>query len=193
MIRIGLTGSIGMGKTTAGQFFADAGVPVYDADLVVHQLYSGEAVPVIAEHFPSAVIDDRVDRKILSGLVLNNPERLRLLETIVHPLVHQKEQEFLQQARDNGDPVVVLDIPLLFETGTMHRVDKIVVVSAPYEIQRQRVLAREGMTEEKFAAILARQMPDAEKRLKADFVVDTGQDKAYARDQILDILAALKK
>lgn len=182
-----------MGKSTTAQLFADAGVPVYDADAVVHQLYNGEAVPLIAEAFPDAVIDTRVDRKILSGLVLNHPERLRQLEKIVHPLVHAREKQFLLQAQDNGADCVLLDIPLLFETGGTGRVDQIVVVSAPYAIQRQRVLAREGMSEAKFEAILARQMPDAEKRLKADFIVDTGHDEDYARQQVAEILAVLKK
>lgn len=192
MIRIGLTGSIGMGKSTTAQLFAEAGVPVYDADAVVHQLYQGEAVPLIATAFPDAVIEGRVDRKILSTLVLNNPTLLRQLENIVHPLVHACEKQFLQAAQQNGASVVLLDIPLLFEVGGMNRVDKIVVVSAPYEIQRQRVLARDGMSEEKFQAILARQMPDAEKRSKADFIIDTGHDKDYARKQVAEILLALQ-
>lgn len=192
MIRIGLTGSIGMGKSTTAQLFAEAGVPVYDADAIVHQLYQGEAVPLIADAFPDAVKNGRVDRKILSSLVFNNQERLRQLENIVHPLVHAEEKLFLQQAQQNGALYVLLDIPLLFEAGGTARVDKIVVVSAPYEIQKQRVLAREGMSEEKFQAILARQMPDAEKRSKADFIVDTGNGIDYARKQVAEILLALQ-
>ncbi|HWD14822.1 dephospho-CoA kinase [Pseudochrobactrum sp. sp1633] len=192
MIRLGLTGSIGMGKSTTAQIFADRGVPVYDADAVVHQLYQGEAVPLIAEAFPEAVIDGRVDRKILSACVLGKPDELKKLENIVHPLVRAKEQQFLRDAEAKGEPLVVLDIPLLFETGAMDRVDKILVVSAPYEIQRERVLSREGMTEEKFQAILARQMPDEQKRAKADFIVDTGQDKDFARQQVFSILEKLQ-
>ena len=192
MIKLGLTGSIGMGKSTTAQIFADKGVPVYDADATVHQLYQSEAVPLIAEAFPEAVIDGRIDRKILSASVLGKPEQLKKLETIVHPLVHAKEQQFLRDAEAKGARLVVLDIPLLFETGGTGRVDKILVVSAPYEIQRQRVLKRENMTEEKFQSILARQMPDAEKRTKADFIVDTGQDKNFARQQVSEILEKLQ-
>ena len=192
MIRLGLTGSIGMGKSTTAQIFADRGVPVYDADAVVHQLYQGEAVPLIAEAFPEAVKDGHVDRKILSACVLGRPDELKKLENIVHPLVRAKEQQFLRDAEAKGEPLVVLDIPLLFETGAMDRVDKILVVSAPYEIQRERVLSREGMTEEKFQAILARQMPDEVKRAKADFIVDTGQDKDFARQQVFSILEKLQ-
>lgn len=191
MIKLGLTGSIGMGKSTTAQIFADKGVPVYDADAVVHQLYQSEAVPLIAEAFPKAVINGQIDRKILSACVLGKPDQLKRLEAIVHPLVHAKEQQFLRDAEAKGAKLVVLDIPLLFETGGTGRVDKILVVSAPYEIQRQRVLKRENMTEEKFQSILARQMPDAEKRAKADFIVDTGQDKDFARQQVSEILEKL--
>ncbi len=191
MIKLGLTGSIGMGKSTTAQIFADRGVPVYDADAVVHQLYQSEAVPLIADAFPEAVIDGQVDRKILSASVLGKPDELKKLENIVHPLVHAKEQQFLRDAEVKGAKLVVLDIPLLFETGGTNRVDKILVVSAPYEMQRERVLSRENMTEEKFQSILARQMPDAEKRAKADFIVDTGQDKEFARQQVSEILEKL--
>lgn len=191
MIRLGLTGSIGMGKSTTAQIFADKDVPVYDADAVVHQLYQSEAVPLIAEAFPEAVIDGQIDRKILSASVLGKPDELKKLENIVHPLVHAKEQQFLCDAETKGAKLVVLDIPLLFETGGTNRVDKILVVSAPYEMQRERVLSRENMTEEKFQSILARQMPDAEKRAKADFIVDTGQDKEFARQQVSEILEKL--
>lgn len=191
MIKLGLTGSIGMGKSTTAQLFAEKGVPVYDADATVHQLYQSEAVPLIAEVFPEAVIDGQIDRKILSASVLGKPDQLKKLENIVHPLVHAKEQQFLRDAEAKGAKLVVLDIPLLFETGGTGRVDKILVVSAPYDIQRQRVLERENMTEEKFQSILARQMPDAEKRAKADFIVDTGQDKDFARQQVSEILEKL--
>lgn len=191
MIKLGLTGSIGMGKSTTAQFFAEKGVPVYDADATVHQLYQSEAVPLIAEAFPEAVIDGQIDRKILSASVLGKPDQLKKLENIVHPLVHAKEQQFLRAAEAKGAKLVVLDIPLLFETGGTNRVDQILVVSAPYEMQRERVLSRENMTEEKFQSILARQMPDAEKRAKADFIVDTGRDKDFARQQVSDILEKL--
>ena len=191
MIKLGLTGSIGMGKSTTAQLFAEKGVPVYDADATVHQLYQSEAVPLIAEAFPEAVIDGKIDRKILSASVLGKPDELKKLEKIVHPLVHAKEQQFLRDAEAKGAKLVVLDIPLLFETGGTGRVDKILVVSAPYDIQRQRVLERENMTEEKFQSILARQMPDAEKRAKADCIVDTGRDKDFARQQVSDILEKL--
>lgn len=191
MIKLGLTGSIGMGKSTTAQLFAEKGVPVYDADATVHQLYQSEAVPLIAEAFPEAVIDGKIDRKILSASVLGKPDELKKLEKIVHPLVHAKEQQFLRDAEAKGAKLVVLDIPLLFETGGIGRVDKILVVSAPYDIQRQRVLERENMTEEKFQSILARQMPDAEKRAKADFIVDTGRDKDFARQQVSEILDKL--
>ncbi len=191
MIKLGLTGSIGMGKSTTAQLFAEKGVPVYDADATVHQLYQSEAVPLIAEAFPEAVIDGKIDRKILSTSVLGKPDELKKLEKIVHPLVHAKEQQFLRDAEAKGAKLVVLDIPLLFETGGTGRVDKILVVSAPYDIQRQRVLERENMTEKKFQSILARQMPDAEKRTKADFIVDTGRDKDFARQQVSDILEKL--
>lgn len=192
MIKLGLTGSIGMGKSTTAQLFAEKGVPVYDADATVHQLYQSEAVPLIAEAFPEAVIDGQIDRKILSASVLGKPELLKKLETIVHPLVHAKEQQFLRDAAAKGAKLVVLDIPLLFETDGTGRVDKILVVSAPYAIQRQRVLERENMTEAKFQSILARQMPDAEKRAKADFIVDTGRDKDFARQQVSEILEKLQ-
>ena len=191
MIKLGLTGSIGMGKSTTAQLFAEKGVPVYDADATVHQLYQSEAVPLIAEVFPEAVIDGKIDRKILSTSVLGKPDELKKLEKIVHPLVHAKEQQFLCDAEAKGAKLVVLDIPLLFETSGTGRVDKILVVSAPYDIQRQRVLERENMTEKKFQSILARQMPDAEKRTKADFIVDTGRDKDFARQQVSDILEKL--
>lgn len=191
MIKLGLTGSIGMGKSTTAQLFAEKGVPVYDADATVHQLYQSEAVPLIAEAFPEAVIDGQIDRKILSASVLGKPDELKKLEKIVHPLVHAKEQQFLRYAEAKSAKLVVLDIPLLFETGGTGRVDKILVVSAPYDVQRQRVLERENMTEEKFQSILARQMPDAEKRTKADFIVDTGRDKDFARQQVSDILEKL--
>ncbi|MFN3506854.1 MAG: dephospho-CoA kinase [Allorhizobium sp.] len=192
MIVIGLTGSIGMGKTTTAALFAEEGVPVNDADQVVHDLYRGEAVAPIAELFPDAVIDGVVDRRRLSENLAKNPAKFGELEAIVHPLVRQREKEFLRQQRDLGQPVALLDIPLLFETGAENRVDKIVVVSCGPDVQRQRVLDRPGMSEEKFNLIISRQMPDAEKRSRADYVIDTGHGIDKAREQVKTILEELR-
>jgi dephospho-CoA kinase len=188
---LGLTGSIGMGKSATAAAFRRLGVPVHDADAAVHDLYRGAAAPLIEQAFPGAVVDGIVDRAALSGLVLGSPERIAALERIVHPLVREKEEAFLAQAAAARAPVAVLDIPLLFETGGERRCDAVVVVTAPPEVQRQRVLARPAMTEEKFAAILAKQMPDAEKRARAQFVVDTGRGFTAAERQVRDILRAL--
>jgi dephospho-CoA kinase len=190
---IGLTGSIGMGKSTTMQLFADEGVPVYDADAAVHAIYSGAAVPAVEAAFPGTTADGKVDRQKLSAHVLGNPEALKRLESIVHPMLGTHRQTFLDDAESSGAPVVVLDVPLLFETGGEKRVDAIVVVSAPADVQRTRVLARENMTAEKLDAILARQMPDAEKRKRADFVVDTSSGVEPVRLQIRDILAEVVK
>ena len=192
MIVIGLTGSIGMGKTTTAALFAEEGVPINDADQVVHDLYRSEAVPPIAKLFPDAVIDGVVDRRRLSENLAKNPAKFEELEAIVHPLVRQREKVFLRQQREQKQPLVVLDIPLLFETGAENRVDKIVVVSCAPDVQRQRVLDRAGMTEEKFALILSRQMPDAEKRARADYVIDTGHGIDKAREQVKTILEELR-
>ena len=191
MIKAGLTGSIGMGKSTTAQMFRDEGIAVYDADATVHQLYSGEATPLIEAAFPNTTKDGTVDRTKLSEYVIGKPENMKKLEAIIHPLVHKKEQEFLKQAETRGDKLVVLDIPLLFETGGKNRVDKIIVVTAPAEVQRQRVLAREGMTEEKFEAILARQVPDSEKREQANFVIDTSEGLEAAKERVREIVASL--
>ena len=188
MVVIGLTGSIGMGKTTTAQFFAEAGVPVHDADLVVHQLYANEAAPLIERTFPGTTGPNGVDRDKLAKRVLGNDAALRTLESIVHPLVRREELRFLDAARNAGARVAVLDIPLLFETGGDGRVDAVVVVSAPPEMQRERAFERPGMTEEKFRAMLAKQMPDEEKRRRADFVVDTSKGYDYARTQVHAIL-----
>lgn len=192
MIRIGLTGSIGMGKSTTAGFFAEAGVPVNDADQVVHDLYRGEAVPLLDKAFPGSVTNGVVDRSALSAILAQNPARFRELESIVHPLVQQREIRFLAEQKAAGHRLVLLDIPLLFESGAEKRVDVIVVVSCAPEIQRARVLARPGMTPEKFEMILARQLPDSEKRKRADFVVDTGSGLAEARRQVLEIIAKLQ-
>ena len=193
MIKAGLTGSIGMGKSTTANMFREAGVPVYDADATVHALYEGEATPLIEKAFPGTTKNDKVDRAILGSKVLRNPEAMKKLEAIVHPLVHEKEQDFLKEAKKSGSNLVILDIPLLFETGGKNRVDVIIVVSASEEEQRRRVLAREGMTEEKFEAILARQVPDAEKRKQADFVIDTGKGMQAANDRVKSIIEALSQ
>ena len=190
---IGLTGSIGMGKSTTMQLFAEAGVPVYDADAAVHEVYAGEAVPAVEAAFPGTTGNGKVDRQKLSEKVLGNPEALKKLEQIVHPMLGARRQKFLDGAQSSGAPVVVMDVPLLFETGGEKRVDAVVVVSAPADVQRARVLARENMTPEKLDAILARQTPDAEKRKRADFVVDTSQGIDPVRARIRDILAEVVK
>jgi dephospho-CoA kinase len=190
---LGLTGSLGMGKTTAARYFAEAGVPVHDSDAVVHALYEGKAVPAIERAFPGSTSGGKVDRAKLAAMVLNDSAALARLEAIVHPLVSDSTDEFLADAKAKGAPVVVLDVPLLFEVDTYKRCDAIVVVSAPADIQRQRVLERPGMTEEKFNAILAKQLPDAEKRRRADFIVDSSGDFEHARAQVRDILRAVAK
>jgi dephospho-CoA kinase len=194
MITIGLTGSIGMGKSTTAAMFAKAGVPVYDADAEVHALYApgGEAVAPIEAAFPGVVRDGAVDRAALGARVLGDPAALKALEAIVHPLVGKSRIGFFARAKAQNADMVVLDIPLLFETGGEKNVDAVVVVSAPADLQRQRVLARPGMTPEKFDAIFAKQTPDAEKRARADFVVDTGQGLEAARDQVGQIIAAMR-
>jgi dephospho-CoA kinase len=191
VIKAGLTGSIGMGKSTTAQMFRDEGIAVYDADATVHELYSGEAVPLVEAAFPNTTSDGKVDRTKLSEVVIGKPENMKKLEAIIHPLVHKQEQEFLKDAETRGDKLVVLDIPLLFETGGKNRVDKIIVVTAPAEVQRERVLAREGMTEEKFEAILERQVPDSEKREQADFVIDTSLGLGAAKERVMEIVASL--
>ena len=191
MFRLGLTGSIGMGKSATAQMFRAAGVPVFDADAAVHALYEGRAAPLIDAAFPGVVEGGRVDRARLSGRVVGKADAIRQLESIVHPLVREERARFMDEARAAGMRLVVFDIPLLFETGGEAGVDATVVVSAPPEIQRARVLERPGMTEEKLDGILARQLPDAEKRRRAHFVVDTGRGFAFAEAQVRDILRAL--
>ncbi|NTZ92290.1 dephospho-CoA kinase [Agrobacterium tumefaciens] len=191
MIVIGLTGSIGMGKTTTAKLFAEEGVPVLDSDEVVHALYRGEAVPLIEAAFPGTTISGAVDRQRLAEVLRENPANFSRLEAIVHPLVRQRQEAFLVEASKEARQFALLDIPLLFETGAEKRVDKIVVVSSAPDIQRQRVLSRPGMTQEKFEMILVRQMPDAEKRQRADFVIDSGNGVEAARDQVREILQRL--
>jgi dephospho-CoA kinase len=191
MIILGLTGSIGMGKSTTAAMFREAGVPVHDSDATVHRLYAGKAAPLIEAAFPGVVENGIVNRALLGQRVLGNGDAMKRLEAIVHPLVREAEQSFLAQAAAKRSPVVVLDIPLLFETQGENRVDAVVVVTALADLQRQRVLSRTGMTEEKFQQILARQIPDAEKRRRAHFLVDTGMGMASARRQVRDILRAM--
>jgi dephospho-CoA kinase len=191
MFIIGLTGSLGMGKSTVARFFAEQGVPVHDADAVVHRLYEGEAAAAIEAAFPGATSGGKVDRNKLAALVLDDPAALKKLEAIVHPLVQAAERALLAQARTRGEKLAVLDIPLLFETGSDQRVDAVVVASAAAELQQSRVLARPGMTMEKLEAILGKQMPDAEKRRRADFVVDTSRDFDATRAQVRAILDAV--
>jgi dephospho-CoA kinase len=191
MIVLGLTGSIGMGKSTTAKMFAEAGVPVHDSDEAVHRLYAGKAAPLIEAAFPGVTIGGTVDRTKLAARVLGDPAALKKLEGIIHPLVRADADAFLARHRAAGVPLAVLDIPLLFETGGRGRVDRVVVVSAAPEIQRERVLARPGMTVQKFESILARQMPDAEKRRLADFVVDTGNGFDAARAEVAKIVGGL--
>ncbi|WP_421590002.1 dephospho-CoA kinase [Shinella sp. M27] len=193
MIVLGLTGSIGTGKSTTAGMFRDLGVPVHDADATVHDLYRNEAVAPVAALFPEALKDGSIDRKVLSATLAQAPERFRELEAVIHPLVRARETAFLETQRQKGSALVVLDIPLLYETGGEKRVDKVVVVTCDAETQRQRVLSRPGMTEEKFALILSRQMPDAEKRKRADFIVFTDAGLEAARKQVEEVIETLRE
>lgn len=191
MLVIGLTGSIGMGKTTIADYLAACGIPVFDADAAVHRLYQGPAAHEIENSFPGTVIDGAVDRKRLGKKVIGNPEALQRLEAIIHPKVKEERTRFLHKAAASGSKIAVLEIPLLFETGADKEVDITIVVSAGPDIQRQRALTRPDMTEDKFRDILASQIPDAEKCRRADFIVDTGQDisKTYAEiDRVIESL-----
>ncbi|MCX5494843.1 dephospho-CoA kinase [Kaistia dalseonensis] len=191
MIRIGLTGSIGMGKSTVARFFAAEGAVIHDADAVVHALYRGKAVEPVGALFPEAVVDGAIDRTKLTALLAADPGALKRLEAVVHPLVHEAEIERIAQARAAGRRMIVLDIPLLLETGGESRVDVVVVASAAAELQRERVLRRTGMTVEKFERILGRQMPDAEKRRRAHFVVDTSGRFEATAETVAGIVRAL--
>jgi len=188
MIVLGLTGSIGMGKSTTAKLFAEAGVPVYDADATVHMVYQGEAAPAIEAAFPGTTVDGKVDRARLSAQVVHDPVAIKRLEGIVHPMLRAYHQKFLDDAEQSGAPVAVVDVPLLYETGGEKRVDAVVVVTTTPEIQRERILARANMTQEMLDTILARQLPDAEKRKRADFVVDTSHGLDPVRARIRDIL-----
>jgi dephospho-CoA kinase len=193
MLVLGLTGSIGMGKSTTAKLFEEAGVPVYDADASVHKLYEGEAVPFIEAAFPGTTAGGKVDREKLSERVVHDPAAMKQLEQIVHPMLSAGRQKFFADAEQARAPVVVVDVPLLFETGGEKRVDAVVVVTTSPDLQRERVLARGTMDAAKLDSIIARQMPDAEKRKRADFVVDTSHGLDPVRAQIKDILAAVVK
>jgi dephospho-CoA kinase len=193
MIILGLTGSIGMGKSTTAKLFAEAGVPVYDADAAVHKIYEGEAAPAVEAAFPGTTVGGKVDRNKLSARVVHDPAAIRQLEAIVHPMLGASRQKFFEDAERSGAPVAVVDVPLLYETGGEIRVDAVVVVTTTPKIQRERILARDNMTVEKLDAILARQLPDAEKRKRADFVVDTSDGLDPVRARIRDILEQAAK
>jgi dephospho-CoA kinase len=188
MIILGLTGSIGMGKSTTAKLFAEAGVPVYDADATVHMIYEGEAARAIEAAFPGTTAGGKVDRTKLSAQVVHDAAAMKRLEQIVHPMLRAYHQKFLDDAERSGAPVAVVDVPLLYETGGEKRVDAVVVVTTSPEIQRERILARDNMTGDKLDAILARQLPDAEKRKRADFIVDTSHGLDPVRARIRDIL-----
>lgn len=192
MIVIGLTGSIGMGKTTTAGMFRDEGIPVNDSDAVVHDLYKTDAVEPVGMAFPGSIRDGAVDRAELARQLSLDPDGFKRLEAIVHPLVRQREKQFLQAQITAGADIVLLDIPLLFETGAENRVDVVVVATCDPQIQRQRVLARPGMTEEKFNMILDRQLPDTQKRQRADFLVDTGGGLLLAKQRVQQIIALLR-
>ena len=193
MLILGLTGSIGMGKSTTAKLFMEAGVPVYDADAAVHKIYEGDAAPAVEAAFPGTTVGGKVDRARLSARVVQDQAAIKQLEQIVHPMLGASRQKFLAEAEQSGAPVVVMDIPLLFETGGEKRVDAVVVVTTTPENQRERILARGTMTHEALDAILARQLPDAEKRKRADFVVDTSHGLDPVRTRIRDILAEVVK
>jgi dephospho-CoA kinase len=188
---LGLTGSIGMGKSTTAGFFREAGVPVHDSDAVVHRLYQGEAVGPVEAAFPGVAVDGTIDRAKLAQKLVGNPDAIRQLEAIVHPLVRAVSERFITEQAARGARVIVLDVPLLFETGGETRVDAVVVVSAPVDVQRARVLSRDGMTAERLDALLVRQMSDAEKRARAHFVVDSSRSFDSARAQVHGILRAI--
>jgi dephospho-CoA kinase len=193
MMILGLTGSIGMGKSTTAKLFAEAGVPVYDADAMVHKLYEGEAAPAIEAAFPGTTAGGKVDRQKLSARVVHDPAAIKQLEQIVHPMLGASRQKFFSDAEQSGAPVAVVDVPLLFETGGEKRVDAVVVVTTSAENQRERIMARGTMSAEALDSILARQLPDAEKRKRADFVVDTSHGLDPVRAQIRDILREVVK
>ena len=192
MIVVGLTGSIGMGKSTTAAMFAEAGVLVFDADAAVHRLYEGRAVAPVEAAFPGVAATGKIDRAALGRRVVGDPAAMKRLEAIVHPLVREERQTFLERASADGAEMVVLDIPLLFETGGEGEVDAIVLASAPKAVQKRRVLGRQGMTEARFEAILAQQLPDEEKRRRARFVIETGDGLEAAARQVRQVIEALR-
>ena len=191
MFVLGLTGSIGMGKSTTAEIFRRLGIAVHDSDATVHALYRGEAAPLVEAAFPGTVQDGCVDRKLLAAHVLRDPDAIKRLETIVHPLVRASRAAFMEEAKARGDRIVVVDIPLLYETEAESEVDAVLLVTAPEAVQKERIATREGMTPQKLAAILAKQMPDAEKRRRADFILDTSKGPAEAERQISQLLDRL--
>jgi dephospho-CoA kinase len=191
MFILGLTGSIGMGKSTTAGFLRDAGVPVHDSDAAVHRLYEGGAVAPVEAAFPGVTVEGRIDRAQLSARLIGNPDAIRQLEAIVHPLVRAATQRFVETERSRGARIIVLDVPLLFETGGERNVDAVLVVSAPANVQRARVLKRPGMTAERLDALLARQMSDDDKRARAHFIVDSSRSFESARAQVLGVLRAV--
>jgi dephospho-CoA kinase len=192
MFVLGLTGSIGMGKSTTAAMFRAAGVPVHDSDAAVHALYRGAAVPVVEAAFPGTLQNGEIDRARLAALVIHDASALKRLEAIIHPLVRAERAEFLTSARAAGADLVVLDIPLLFETGCDGEVDAVLLVSAPEDVQKARIAARPGMTEAKLAAIIAQQMPDADKRRRADIILDTSAGHAAVARQVESLIAAIR-
>jgi dephospho-CoA kinase len=193
MFVLGLTGSIGMGKTTAAAAFRRFGIPVFEADATVHDLLNGEAVAAVETAFPGVTKDGKIDRKALGERVFNDPEQLRKLEKLLHPLVRQRQNAFLQRQMRAGANIAVLDVPLLFETGGNKRCDAVAVVSAPPAVQRRRVLSRPGMTEQRFKAVLAQQMSDAEKRRRADFIIPTGLGREIGLRRIRNIVKVISE
>lgn len=193
MILLGLTGSAAMGKSATAKMFAEEGVPVFDADAAVHRIYAGEAAPLVEAEFPGVTVAGEIDRERLAARVFHDPAALRKLEAIVHPLVRKAQQKFREKTEKSGAPIALLDIPLLFETGGDARVDAVVVVTAPAEVQRARLLERPNMTEEKISAMLARQLPDSEKRRRADFLIDTSRGFDAARADVRAILRQLRE
>lgn len=191
MIKLGLTGSIGMGKSTTASLFREAGIPVLDSDAIVHELYRGAAGPLIEAAFPGTTQNGIVDRTALGARVLHNDEAMKRLEAIIHPMVRQVSEDFIADAAQKGHALIVLDVPLLFEVGRDQECDAILVVSAPLSVQTERVLARPGMTQEKFQAILARQYPDSDKRRRAHFIIDTGRGVDAARRAVKDVIRTL--
>lgn len=191
MLVLGLTGSLGMGKSTCAAMFAEKGVAIFDADAAVHELYKGKAAPLVEAAFPGTLVGGAIDRRKLGDIVVGDPKAIARLEKIVHPLVHEAEKAFRESARRQGQRIILLDIPLLLETGGEDRVDAVILVSTTPKIQKERVLGRGGMSEERFARLLAKQMPDEEKRRRAHFIVDTSGEIADTRRQVDDILAAI--